>query len=66
MLLTLFSVKTMESLQIRGAAPFWIQPEQLIPKWAKNTFKSALWTFKQQLTLKMRAHWGISNLAPLR
>ena len=35
------------------------------PKMGKNTFKSALWTFKQQLTLKMGARYGISNLAPV-
>ena len=31
----------------------------------KNTFKGALWTFKQQLTLNKRACCGISNLAPV-
>ena len=69
MLVTLFSVKTMESLQIRGAAPFWMESIVSIkasyPKIGENSFKCALWTLKQQLTLNMRAHWGIFNLSPV-
>ena len=69
MLVTLFSVKTMESLQIGGATPFWMESIVSIkvayPKMGKNTLKTALWTFKQQLTLNKRACCGISNLAPV-
>ena len=66
---TLFSVKTMESLQIGGAAPFWMESivsiKAAFPKMGKNIFKGALWNFKQQLTLNMRAHCRISNLSPV-
>ena len=69
MLVTLFSVKTMESLQIRDAAPFWMESIVLIkatyPKMGETTFNGALWNFKQQLTLNMRAHCAISNLSPV-